>query len=55
MFETKYTQTRYSKPHILKSLTFFTDAEKDPMPNMLEDISWESVKQYFLYEAPGLI
>jgi hypothetical protein len=55
MFETKYAQTRYSKPHILKSLTFFTDAEKDPMPNMLEKISWDSVKQFFLYEAPKLI
>jgi hypothetical protein len=55
MFETKYAQTQYSKPHILKSLTFFTDAEKDPMPNMLEEISWDSVKQFFLYEAPRLI
>lgn len=55
MFETKYAQTHYSKPHILKSLTFFTDAEKDPMPNMLEEISWDEVKQFFLYEAPRLI
>lgn len=55
MFETKYAQTQYSKPHILKSLTFFTDAEKDPMPNMLEEISWDRVKQFFLYEAPRLI
>jgi len=55
MFETKYAQTRYSKLHILKSLTFFADAEKDPMPHMLEEISWDTVKQFFLYEAPRLI
>jgi hypothetical protein len=54
-FESKYAQTRYSKPHLLKSLTFFADAEKDPMPNMLEEISWDRVKQFFLYEAPRLI
>jgi len=55
MFETKYAQTQYSKPHILKSLSFFTDADKDPMPNMLEEISWDKVKQFSLYEAPRLI
>jgi hypothetical protein len=55
MFERKYAQTHYSKPHILKSLTFFTDAEKDPTPNMLDEISWDRVKQFFLYEAPRLI
>ncbi len=55
MFETKYARTQYSKPHILKSLTFFADAEKDPMPHMLEEISWDKVKQFFLYEAPRMI
>ena len=55
MFETKYVQTHWSKPHILKSLTFFADAEKDPMPHMLEEMSWDRVKQFFLHEAPRLI
>ncbi len=55
MFETKYAQVQYSKPHILKSLTFFADAEKDPMPHMLEQIGWDKVKQFFLHEAPQLI
>jgi hypothetical protein len=31
-FVRKYTQTGYNRIHILKSLTFFGDAEKDPMP-----------------------
>jgi hypothetical protein len=52
LFAKKYAQTRYSKPHVLKSLTFFDDAEKDPMPKMLVPIKWEEVKQYFLREVP---
>lgn len=55
MFETKFAQTHYSKIHILKSLTFFADAEKDPMPHMLESLDWGEVKQFFLREAPRLI
>lgn len=55
MFETKYAQTHYSKIHILKSLTFFADAEKDPMPHKLESLDRGEVKQFFLREAPRLI
>jgi hypothetical protein len=32
LFNRKYAQTAYRKIHVLKSLTFFEDAEKDPMP-----------------------
>lgn len=28
----------------MKSLTYFDDAESDPMPKMFEDVSWETVK-----------
>jgi hypothetical protein len=34
-FAQKYAQVGYNRMHILKSLTFFDDAEKDPMPHML--------------------
>lgn len=54
LFDQKYTQTHYSKLHILKSLTFFADAEKDPMPHMLVTLDWDTVKQFFLREAPRL-
>ncbi|MGC9292991.1 MAG: nucleotidyl transferase AbiEii/AbiGii toxin family protein [Acidobacteriaceae bacterium] len=53
-FDRKYAQTNYSKIHILKSLTFFGDAEKDPMPHMLVALDWDKVKQFFLREAPRL-
>lgn len=50
LFERKYEQARYQKIHVLKSLAFFEDAEKDPMPNMLVSLDWNQVKQFFLRE-----
>ena len=55
LFDQKYAQTHYSRIHILKSLTFFTDAEKDPMPHMLVALDWDTVKQFFLRETPRLL
>jgi hypothetical protein len=52
LFDRKYAQTAYSKIHILKSLTFFEDAEKDPMPHLLTPIDWSEVKRFFLREIP---
>jgi hypothetical protein len=51
LFDRKYAQTHYSRIHILKSLTFFGDAEKDPMPHMLIPLDWDEVKQFFLREV----
>ena len=54
-FSMKFSQTNYSRPHILKSLSYFEEAERDPMPHMLMPLSWEDVKQFFAREAPHLI
>ncbi|HEV2348985.1 MAG TPA: nucleotidyl transferase AbiEii/AbiGii toxin family protein [Terriglobia bacterium] len=54
-FKTKYAQANYSMVHILKSLTFFEDAEKDPLPAMLVTLTWEQVKQFFITEVPRLL
>jgi hypothetical protein len=53
-FKKKYAQTNYSLVLLLKSLTYFEDAEKDPMPDMLEQGSWEEVKQFFSGEVSRL-
>lgn len=53
-FKEKYTQARYSMVHVLKSLTYFDEAEKDPMPGMLTDISWEKVKNFFVREVQAM-
>jgi hypothetical protein len=47
LFSQKYARTGYNRLHILKSLTYFADAEKDPMPHMLIPLEWADVKQFF--------
>ena len=54
-FEQKYAQTNYNRLYVLKSLTFFDDAQKDPMPQMLIPTDWGQVKQYFVREASRLV
>ena len=54
LFDRKYAKTAYNRTHVLKSLTFFADAEKDPMPHMLAPLDWKEVKRYFEREAPLL-
>lgn len=55
LFAQKYAQTRYSKPHVLKSLVYFEDAERDPMPHMLIPLAWDEVKQFFAREVPRIL
>ena len=54
LFEQKFGQTEYNPVHLLKSLTYFRDADKEPMPHMLQPLTWEQVKQFFVREAPRL-
>jgi hypothetical protein len=53
-FARKYVRTGYNRMHILKSLTFFDDAEKDPMPHMLIALDWNDVKRFFEQHAAKL-
>lgn len=41
-------------PYILKSLTYFEDAEKDPMPKLNFAADWKNIKAYFQKEAAKL-
>jgi len=45
LFDKKYKDIKYNHLHILKSLTYFKEAEKQPMPLMLKEIDWEIVKK----------
>lgn len=54
LFQRKYTRAAYNRLHVLKSLTYFEDAEKDPMPHMLTTFDWEEAKRYFIREIPRL-
>lgn len=55
LFKQKFSMTPYNNVHILKSLTYFADADIEPIPEMLIPISWESVKQFFITETPKLL
>lgn len=46
-FEKKYVSVKYNMMHVRKSLLYFDDAERDPMPKMLKPVAWEEVKQFF--------
>jgi hypothetical protein len=52
-FDDKYGST-YNRYHILKSLIYFDDAENDKEPEMLEEMKWKSVKQFFINEEKVL-
>lgn len=55
LFDRKYFETPYNRMHIPKSLVYFSDAESDPMPDMLVQLTWDTVKQYFESEVPRLL
>lgn len=54
LFEEKYTEVNYNMTHILKSLTFFKQAEGESMPEMLEEAEWQEIKEFFEEEVPSL-
>lgn len=53
-FAKKYAAVAYSRTHYLKALTYFRDAEAEPMPDMLVPLEWASVTRFFVAEVPRL-
>lgn len=45
-FETKYAGTGYDSYHFMRALTYFEDAEGDPMLEMIDKVEWVEVKKY---------
>ncbi len=43
----KYPSLSYPSYHLLRALTYFDDAEKDPAPKMLARLNWRQVKNFF--------
>jgi predicted nucleotidyltransferase component of viral defense system len=52
-FERKYGPDGFNRHHILKSLVYFEDADKEPEPVMLADFSWAATKQFFIDSIGG--
>jgi len=53
-FEKKFEGVKYQKVHMLKSLVFFEDADKDPTPDLIAEVSWEDIKSTLEKEVKNL-
>jgi len=51
LYGRKYQKLSSNLIHVRKSLVYFEDAEKDPMPRMLISVSWPEVKNFFKKEV----
>jgi hypothetical protein len=51
----KFGKGSLSDYQVLLSLTYFDDAEIEPMPKMLEPFDWEECKAFFEREARALV
>ncbi len=50
-FKKKFKGVDYSMIHLKKSLIYFIDADKEPMPKMIEDLDWDAVRKTLLEEV----
>lgn len=50
----KYAGVNFSLYHILRSLTYFLDAEKEKDPVLLKPVKWEEIKRHFAELTPRL-
>ncbi len=53
-FREKYRGVTVDPYHLLRSLTFFDDAEAEAMPDLLAGVTWDEIKAFFRAEAARL-
>ncbi len=51
----QYPNSQHNYHHIIKSLTYFEEAEEDPQPQIFFDATWEQVKQHFISIVPDVV
>lgn len=54
-FDRKYGTQRSDRYHRLRALTFFDDAEREPMPDMLVAFDWTEARRFFTGEATRIL
>jgi hypothetical protein len=54
LVDKKYADIKYDRYHIFKSLSYFVDADKEPMPKMLAQLRWKNIKIFFVKEVKRL-
>jgi Nucleotidyl transferase AbiEii toxin, Type IV TA system len=52
--KTQYPSVAHDFHHILKSMTYFVDAEREPLPKLYFKASWPQVKKMFINEVPDV-
>ncbi len=54
LFAKKYKSVDFNMIHLFKSLCYFKEAEKQPMPKMFKIVSWQEVKEFFIEQVKKL-
>ncbi len=54
MIHRRFVAIDFNEYHLLRSLTFFEDAETEPMPRMLRRVAWADVKKTIVAEVRRL-
>jgi len=54
LYDEKFKELQQNKAHILKSLIYFEDAEKEKMPKMFQSVTWLEIKRFFEQEVKNL-
>jgi len=56
IFKKRFQSSGLNLYHVLRSLTYFEDADQEPDPKMMDacDFSWEEVKSFFVTHQPEL-
>ena len=54
LYDRKFKKLQQNKFHILKSFTYFVDAEAEEMPLMFQSVSWKEIKKFLEQETRQL-
>lgn len=54
LYDQKFKKLQQNKIHIIKSLTYFIDAEDEKMPKMFQPVKWQDVKKFLEQEVRDL-
>lgn len=54
LVDRRYQEVDFNTYHLLKSLVYFTDAEEEPMPQMIKPLAWDAVKELMIAEVRRL-
>jgi len=54
LYERKFKKLKQNKFHLIKSLTYFRDAEEEKMPKMFVEVNWAEIKRFFEREVKKL-